>query len=82
MQLRPLILAALLALLLAGCGSAAVPGSEEQVSPLATPSVETPLPPTQVATASPAPTLTPTPSPLSLLLLHTNDNWGETEPCG
>ncbi|MGD8624253.1 MAG: hypothetical protein PVF47_10710 [Anaerolineae bacterium] len=80
MRVRLLIFAALLALLLAGCGSTVVPGGEEQVSPLATPAIETPLPPTQAATASPAPT--PTPSPLALLVLHTNDNWGETEPCG
>jgi hypothetical protein len=39
-------------------------------------------------TVSPAPsptstaTLRPTPSPGQLVLLHTNDNWGETEPCG
>jgi hypothetical protein len=24
----------------------------------------------------------PTPSPIDLVVLHTNDNWGETEPCG
>ena len=23
-----------------------------------------------------------TPAPLDLVVLHTNDNWGETEPCG
>ena len=23
-----------------------------------------------------------TPGPLDLVVLHTNDNWGETEPCG
>jgi hypothetical protein len=23
-----------------------------------------------------------TPLPLELVVLHTNDNWGETEPCG
>ena len=23
-----------------------------------------------------------TAAPVSLLVLHTNDNWGETEPCG
>ncbi|NIV32644.1 MAG: hypothetical protein GWN58_25330 [Anaerolineae bacterium] len=23
-----------------------------------------------------------TPLPLDLVVLHTNDNWGETEPCG
>ncbi len=39
------------------------------------------------ATEMPAlPTATPVPPtgtlPVQLLLLHTNDNWGETEPCG
>jgi|GEM_PF-3120901 len=24
----------------------------------------------------------PTASPVELTVLHTNDNWGETEPCG
>ena len=24
----------------------------------------------------------PTPGPIDLVVLHTNDNWGETEPCG
>ncbi len=35
-------------------------------------------------TALPIRTLTPvrTPEPIQLVLLHTNDNWGETEPCG
>ena len=23
-----------------------------------------------------------TPAPLDLVVLHTNDNWGETDPCG
>ena len=23
-----------------------------------------------------------TPAPMELVVLHTNDNWGETEPCG
>jgi 2',3'-cyclic-nucleotide 2'-phosphodiesterase (5'-nucleotidase family) len=24
----------------------------------------------------------PTPEPITLTVLHTNDNWGETKPCG
>ena len=24
----------------------------------------------------------PTPEPIEMVVLHTNDNWGETEPCG
>jgi hypothetical protein len=31
---------------------------------------------------APTPTLAPTPGPIQLTILHTNDNWGETEPCG
>ena len=30
----------------------------------------------------PEPTVHPTPAPIDLVVLHTNDNWGETEPCG
>jgi hypothetical protein len=30
----------------------------------------------------PTATPLPTPAPLRLVILHTNDNWGETEPCG
>jgi hypothetical protein len=41
---------------------------------------------TQVPTETPLPTRTPAPSPtrkpIQLVVLHTNDNWGETEPCG
>ena len=41
---------------------------------------------TATLTPQPTPTLTAAPSatpmPLELLILHTNDNWGETEPCG
>jgi hypothetical protein len=28
------------------------------------------------------PAVSLTPVPLDLVVLHTNDNWGETEPCG
>ena len=34
------------------------------------------------STSEPAPTSAPTPAPVQLTVLHTNDNWGETEPCG
>ena len=29
-----------------------------------------------------APEASPTHLPVRLMVLHTNDNWGETEPCG
>jgi hypothetical protein len=82
MRFWVLILAAVSVLLLVGCGAALAPDGEESVSPLATQGglQETPLLPTTVATARPRPTVTP--ALLSLLVLHTNDNWGETEPCG
>ena len=86
-----------LALLLAGCAVSA-PQPDLQRSPPATPRGSTGLSvlPTQTVAheASPTP-LPPSPSPLAptatasattppshLVVLHTNDNWGETEPCG
>jgi hypothetical protein len=84
-----------LSLLLASCGSPApesapqtkVPESELQsgasepdalISPL---TQHSPLP-----TPAPLPTAAPKPEAardsLELVVLHTNDNWGETEPCG
>jgi hypothetical protein len=70
-----------LLLLLAACGGAtrepfleAPP--ETFSSPLsAATALTTPMPKT---TDTPV----PTPAPLRLVVLHTNDNWGETEPCG
>lgn len=50
--------------------------NELQVSPL---SQVSPLP---VATFTPSPTFTAMPVAMQLVVLHTNDNWGETEPCG
>jgi hypothetical protein len=59
--------------------------------PTATPnSTATPMPtePLPMPTATQVPTVEPT-APLAtplgsmeLVVLHTNDNWGETEPCG
>lgn len=44
------------------------------VSPVATAASQ----PASVPSAMPTPTV----GPVSLVILHTNDNWGETEPCG
>ena len=55
-----------------GPGSAVSP--PQPVLPVATSTV--------VPTATPEPTSTPTAAPVQLVILHTNDNWGETEPCG
>ena len=49
-------------------------------TPEAIPSATAPVVPTETPTDTPEPTATPT--PLQLVILHTNDNWGETEPCG
>lgn len=85
--LRWLILLALLA----GCGTA-TPGAEtytsppDAVSPLATATAaptSTPVPtPSPTSTSTPLPTPTPALQAIQLVVLHTNDNWGETEPCG
>jgi hypothetical protein len=45
----------------------------------ATVGVSVPVP---TSTSVPTPTLTPLPDPIELTILHTNDNWGATEPCG
>lgn len=52
-------------------------------------STPTPTPtftPTKTPTATPTPTSTPTPTPtprpVELTVLHTNDTWGYSEPCG
>ena len=84
--------ACLLALLLvAGCGPAAAPPLPSATIPAAD---ATRMPPSamipQAPTAGPAADLVtsplPTPGtdrePLQLVVLHSNDNWGETEPCG
>ena len=84
--------ACLLALLLvAGCVPAAnVPLPSASVVPEATPDPEvvvagSPLPTVGLAAdvaASPLPTARAGREPLRLVVLHSNDNWGETEPCG
>lgn len=57
------------------------PAEQAMLSPLAPVTLP---PPTRVPTLTPLPTATPrpTPRPGQLVVLHTNDNWGETEPCG
>jgi hypothetical protein len=73
-------------LVIVGCGSAPTPIGEElaadhQISPL---SPISQLSPIVVDTEAPPPTSAPMPTskPVQLTVLHTNDNWGETEPCG
>jgi hypothetical protein len=70
-------------LLVAGCVGMG-PEADRQTSPLAQTS-PSPLP-TLTSRAVPTPAATATvgeiPAPSQLVVLHTNDNWGETEPCG
>lgn len=60
--------------LLVGCGATTPDDGIEATSS----AFDSPL--TQAPTTTPVPTATPT--PLRFVVLHTNDNWGETEPCG
>jgi hypothetical protein len=64
----------------AGCGTAASQ-TDLHRSPVpqrsSVPAVSSVLP---TPTPIPSPTLTPV--PLHLVMLHTNDNWGEIDPCG
>ena len=55
-----------------------LPAWHRQSAPI--PTATCPSPP--AATATPTTTPAPAPSPMQLVVLHTNDNWGETEPCG
>ena len=80
----------ILSLILAGCETA-TPVGEAPASTMAQSVLQSPLaPPTAAPTSTPEPTPTPQPTPTSaptavpiqLTVLHTNDNWGETEPCG
>jgi hypothetical protein len=66
------------ALLLAGCSSGGQPAGM-----LSTPAPShTPASPTRTPTHVPTATQEPVPLPVELVILHTNDNWGATEPCG
>ena len=69
-------------LTLASCATGPAPTALVDVgaTPEAVPSATAPAVPTDTPTETPQPT--DTPAPLQLVVLHTNDNWGETEPCG
>jgi hypothetical protein len=77
-----------LVLLSVSCGSAS-PGAEPQPLIL-TPETSSQAFDSPLSTATPILAMTPvsalvsepTPTPFRLVVLHTNDNWGETEPCG
>jgi hypothetical protein len=69
-------------LTLANCSTEPAPTDfvAQEATPEAIPSAPEPVFPTDAPTDTPEPTATP--APLPLVILHTNDNWGETEPCG
>jgi len=77
--------------ILVGCGSPTPTAQTDLMqsplvadSPLPTPTATKAPSATLVPTFTPQPTPTPlpTPAPGQIVVLHTNDNWGETEPCG
>ena len=71
-------------LLLAGCASLQEGGPTALPSPVASLAAMPTVPATVAPSATPSPTATasPTASPAAWVILHTNDNWGETEMCG
>jgi hypothetical protein len=75
-----------LGLVVAACGRA-TEEADWQTSPLEAGAQTSPLQgptsiPTPISTLISTATPQPTPIPSRLVVLHTNDNWGETEPCG
>jgi 2',3'-cyclic-nucleotide 2'-phosphodiesterase (5'-nucleotidase family) len=69
---------------LAGCGSTSSSiGALSAAMPSPSPAPQTPRQAdTPRPTSTTAPTETPLPAAIELTILHTNDNWGATEPCG
>jgi hypothetical protein len=62
---------ALIGLALFGCSG---------ITSVQTPTLTPTKTPTPIPTSTPTPT--PTPRPIELTVLHTNDTWGYSEPCG
>jgi hypothetical protein len=75
--LLPLLVLALIPAL-ASCGSLTSPTDP----PAAASERDTQASPLAQLSPLPTPTSEPAPKPIELVVLHTNDNWGETEPCG
>jgi hypothetical protein len=78
-----IVFALVLGLVVTGCGGV-TPEADWQTSPLAqaSPTPAATLTPTSVPTPDPTATPAATPASGRVVVLHTNDNWGETEPCG
>ena len=74
----------ILTLIAAGCGAATHEGGQPTSTLVQSVLPSPTVPPTVAPTSTPEPTPTsvPTAAPIQLTVLHTNDNWGETEPCG
>ncbi|MGA9350470.1 MAG: hypothetical protein WBW48_16940 [Anaerolineae bacterium] len=52
------------------------------ITALARPTLATSTGPGPIAASQPQPSSTLSPSSLTLTVLHTNDTWGYTQPCG
>jgi hypothetical protein len=91
---RWLVAVVALVLLLTGCGPGTSADDGLHTSPLGrhvsipTSTLTPTISPTATSGAVPSPTpvlsatASPMLPPMQLVVLHTNDNWGETEPCG
>lgn len=88
---RPIIAYLLALLVLAGCGPMpSRPLPLATVSPRSTDASTADIATSPLPTSEPAAGLSISPLPtagaerelLQLVVLHSNDNWGETEPCG
>ncbi|MFN2292398.1 MAG: hypothetical protein ACK2UC_14495 [Anaerolineae bacterium] len=78
-------LLAVVGLLLASCGGTLPATNPEDTLPVSEPAVQSPiLSPLSPLSPLTAPTAAPAevPPSMELVVLHTNDNWGATEPCG
>jgi hypothetical protein len=70
---------AVVGLLMAGCGGTALGTSPEDTVSVSGLAGQSPI---LSPVATPAAVLAEVSPPMDLVVLHTNDNWGETEPCG
>jgi hypothetical protein len=81
------LLVVVICLALSSCGATALeagPVTPEPDRSIALPTVTLTSKPNTTFAATPNPTASPLATPIltELLILHSNDNWGETEPCG
>jgi len=81
-QMLRLLLFLSLTLALVGCGSLPSPADPPAAAPDERPHGDAQASPLAQVSPLPTPRSAPAREPLDLVVLHTNDNWGETEPCG